>query len=84
MAEKQLCEDEMPHQQVPQIKAKTTANEYRTSLGKGYRPVAAASCVLDQKMMCQCRVKTTLIPVGSQTQVWVVVSWEAFSAITVK
>lgn len=40
----------MPHQ----IKAKSAAKEYRASLGKGYRPVAAASCVLGQKMMCQC------------------------------
>lgn len=45
----------MPHQRVPQQKAKTTAEEYRASLGKGHRPVAAASCVLGQKMMCQCR-----------------------------
>lgn len=40
----------MPHQ----IKAKSAAKEYRASLGKGYRPVASASCVLGQKMMCQC------------------------------
>lgn len=70
--------------QVPRIKARTTAKEKRVSLGKGYRPVNAASCVLGRKVMCQCRLRTTLIPLGSQTDVWVAVSWEAFSAITVK
>lgn len=70
--------------QVPHIKARTTAKENRVSLGKGYRPVNAASCVLGQKVMCQYGLRTTLIPLGSQTDVWVAVSWEAFCAITVK
>lgn len=73
----------MPHQQVPQIKAKATVKEYEASLSKDYRPVAAASCVLGQKMMCQCRGPPWFSP-GSQTEVWVSVSWEAFSAIAVK
>lgn len=73
----------MPHQQVPQIKAKATVKEYGASLSKDYRPVAAASCVLGQKMMCQCRGPPWFSP-GSQTEVWVSVSWEAFSAIAVK
>lgn len=70
--------------QVPCIKARTTTKERRVSLGKGYRPVNAASCVLGRKVMYQCRLRTTLIPPGSQTDVWVAVSWESFSAITEK
>lgn len=45
----------MPDRLVPQIKSKATVKDYRASLGKGYRPVAAASPVLGQKMMCECR-----------------------------
>lgn len=70
--------------QVPCIKARTTTKEKRVSLGKGCRPVNAASCVLGRKVVYQCRLRTTLIPLGSQTDVWVAVSWESFSAITVK
>lgn len=41
----------MPHLQVPQIKPKAAFIGSRASLGKGYRPVAAASCVLGHQMM---------------------------------
>lgn len=73
----------MPHQQVPQVKAKATVKECRAGLSKDYRPPAAASCVLGQKMMCQCWGPPRFSP-GSQTEVWVSVSWEAFSAVAVK
>lgn len=41
----------MPHLQAPQIKPKASFIGSRASLGKGYRPVAAASCVLGHQMM---------------------------------
>lgn len=68
----------MPHQ----IKAKSAAKEYRASLGKGYRPVASASCCV--RRWCVSAQRTTSIPPGSQIEVWVAVSWEGLSAIIVK
>lgn len=57
----------------PTEKARPAAEENRFSLGKGYRPVDAASCVLGQR-----GPRTTLIPAGSQTRsVGIAVSWEA-------
>lgn len=41
----------MPHLQAPQIKPKAAFIGSRASLGKGYRAVAAASCVLGHQMM---------------------------------
>lgn len=58
----------MPDRLVPQIKSKATVKDCRGSLGKGYRPVAAASPVLGQKMMCECRGPPRFPP-GSQTEV---------------
>lgn len=43
---------QMALQQSSQINM--TSKKKRASLGKGYRTVAAASCVLGQRMMCQC------------------------------
>lgn len=70
----------MPHQQVPQIKAKATVKEYKASLGKG----CSQLCIGSEDDVSVRR--TTLIPPphGSQTEVWVSLSWEAFSAITLK
>lgn len=70
----------MLHQQAPQIKARTTAKEYRASAGEargcGQLCIRAEDGVLVRR--------TTLDLPGSQTEVWAVVSWEAFSFIAVK
>lgn len=46
----------MPHQQVPQIKAKATVKEYRASLGKGCSQLCIGS---EDDVSVQ---RTTLIP----------------------
>lgn len=75
---------QMALQQSSQINM--TLRKERASLGKGYRTVAAASCVLGQRMMCQCGQSWP-----PHTRHWklnrglgIAMSWEAFSAITVK